>query len=109
MTTVTPFGVPTASIQVALTGAAEATVIGIPGPPGPPGPAGPPGPGAASYVFVQSTPSVTWVIDHGLDYTPQVTVVDSAGNQVEGDHNYGTPGQIILTFSAPFSGRAYLS
>ena len=83
---------------------------GISGPPGPPGPQGPPGDGAASsYTHVQSTPDDIWVIDHGLGFNPSVTVVDSGGAQVEGDVRYVSVVQVTITFSAGFSGKAYLS
>jgi hypothetical protein len=64
--------------------------------------------GGGSYTHVQSTPSVTWVIDHGLGFNPNVTVIDSSGRQVEGDVAYSLD-QVIVTFSAAFSGKAYLS
>lgn len=66
------------------------------------------GGGAASYTHTESTPSMTWVIDHDLGYNPSVTVVDSSERQVEGDVAYSL-GQVIVTFSAAFSGKAYLS
>ncbi len=34
------------------------------------------------YLHDQSIPAATWIIGHGLKRRPQVTVVDSAGNQV---------------------------
>lgn len=98
--TVDVIGGVTAEIDVVVGPTATVEVIG--GTPGPPGPAG------GSYTHTQSTPSMTWVIDHGLDYAPNVTVVDSSGRQVEGDVAYSL-GQVIVTFSAAFSGRAYLS
>lgn len=85
-------------------------VGGTPGPAGPPGPPGPPGPagGTANYVHVQSIPAQVWTITHGLGFEPNVTVVDSAGNQVEGDITY-VLGEVIASFSSAFAGRAFLS
>jgi hypothetical protein len=81
---------------------------GDPGPEGPEGDPGPPGPIAGTYVHTQSVPSALWLINHGLPYTPNVTVVDSAGSQVEGDVTY-VGGTVSVGFSAAFGGVAYLS
>ena len=77
------------------------------GPPGPPGPAGPPT--SAAFVFVQAVPVAIWVITHPLAYYPSVTVVDSAGSEVEGDLVYNSATTLTVTFSGAFSGTAYLS
>lgn len=68
------------------------------------------GPGVAvAYVHNQGTPAATWTIVHPLTFQPNVTVVDSAGEQVEGEVDYGSLGTVIVRFSAAFSGIAYLS
>jgi len=82
---------------------------GPPGPPGAVGPPGPPGTGAVSYTHVQSTPAAVWVISHNLGYQPNVTVIDSSNEQVEGDVIYGPIGTISVIFSGAFSGSAHLS
>lgn len=82
--------------------------ISLSGPPGPPGPAGPAGSGSANFRYVQSTPAAVWTIVHGLPFDPNVTVVDSSGAQVEGDVVY-VGNTVVVTFSAAFSGNAYLS
>lgn len=83
---------------------------GQPGATGPTGPAGPQGPAtAASYVHHQAVPSASWVITHPLEYYPAVTIVDSAGEEVEGDLVYNSASTLTVTFSGAFSGTAYLS
>ncbi len=62
-----------------------------------------------AYAHNQGTSSATWTIVHNLDFFPNVTVVDSAGTIVEGEIVYTSRNQIVLTFSAAFSGKAYLS
>lgn len=62
-----------------------------------------------AYAHNQGTSSATWTINHNLDFYPNVTVVDSAGTIVEGEISYTSRNQIVLTFSAAFSGKAYLS
>jgi hypothetical protein len=59
--------------------------------------------------FVQGTASATWVITHTLGGKPQVTIVDSADTHVFGDVQYNSNTQVTVTFSAAFSGKAYLT
>jgi hypothetical protein len=62
-----------------------------------------------AYVHHQNTPDVLWTIDHNLNGYPNVTVVDSAGTQVEGDVDYTSAVQLTISFTAAFAGDAYLS
>lgn len=64
---------------------------------------------AQSYTFEQSTPASTWIVNHNLSYNPAVSIVSSSGDLVHGDVTYSGPQQITINFSAPFSGRVYLS
>lgn len=74
------------------------------------GPQGIPGIGQTlGYVFNQTSPSNTWTINHGLDFVPNITVVDSAGSVVEGDYSYPNENTVIATFIGSFAGKAYLS
>jgi len=61
------------------------------------------------YVHDQPSPASTWTISHGLGFTPNVTVVDSAGTVVEGSYNYPNSNTVVATFNGSFSGKAYLS
>ncbi|MFT3664635.1 phage portal protein [Piscinibacter sp.] len=70
---------------------------------------GPGGSGTAAYRHVQSTASDTWTIHHNLGMRPNVTVINSAGDEVEGDSDYPNENTVVLTFGAAFSGEAYLS
>ena len=62
-----------------------------------------------NFVFTQSSASDTWTINHTLNKFPSVSVVDSAGTGVIGNVTYNSTSQITLTFSASFSGKAYLN
>ena len=64
---------------------------------------------AMAYHHVQGSSSTTWNITHNLNFFPNVTVVDSAGTVLEGEIEYISANSIRLTFSAAFSGNAYLS
>ena len=67
------------------------------------------GSGDKHYTHIQSIPSITWEINHNLNKYPTICVVDSAGSQVEGDVLQLNKNRIIITFSASFSGSAYLN
>lgn len=62
-----------------------------------------------TYIYDQTTPSATWVIQHNLQKYPSVEVVDSAGTVVEGGISYDNDNQITITFVGAFSGKAYLN
>lgn len=61
------------------------------------------------YRHDQAAASDVWTITHSLDKYPSVTIVDSAGDEVEGSVNHISTSTLEVTFSAPFSGRAYLN
>jgi hypothetical protein len=64
---------------------------------------------AVAFAHTQQTPSSSWTILHNLNFNPNVTVVDSAGTNVEGEVRYTNPNQLVVVFSSAFSGYAYLS
>lgn len=66
-------------------------------------------PGRVSYVHTQGVASDTWVIPHNLGFHPNLTVQDSAGTIYEGEITYTNLNSLTVTFSAAFSGTAYLS
>jgi hypothetical protein len=76
---------------------------------GPQGPSGQVDPSLIAYAHTQNVASDTWSITHGLGFIPNITVVDSGGTVVEGSYNYPNANTVVLTFSSPFSGKAYLS
>lgn len=47
------------------------------------------------------------VVNHNLDKRPSVTVINSAGDEVEGDIVYNSANQLTLTFSGSFVGTVY--
>lgn len=65
--------------------------------------------GDGSFVYDQNTAQSIWIIDHTLNGYPSVTVVDTGGNEVYGNINYVSTTQVIVSFSAPFTGRAFLN
>lgn len=67
------------------------------------------GPIAPTFIFNQTVPSDTWVIQHDLGKMPAVVVTDSGGSVVEGDIQYESDLQVTITFSSAFSGIAYLN
>ena len=63
----------------------------------------------STYRHVQTAPAAIWSINHNLDKYPSVTVKDSAGTTVTGEVVYDDPDNLTITFSAAFSGEAYLN
>ncbi len=62
-----------------------------------------------THVFPQMVPSTSWLIQHNLDKFPSVDIVDSAETKVHGSVTYVDRNNILVEFSFPFSGKAYLN
>lgn len=62
-----------------------------------------------AYTHTQNAVSNSWVITHNLGFKPNVTVQDSAGTTYEGEINHTSANSLTVSFSAAFSGKAYLS
>lgn len=62
-----------------------------------------------NYVHNQISSSPSWVVTHNLNKFPSVSIVDSGGTVVIGDIQHDSVNQATLTFSAPFSGKAYFN
>lgn len=62
-----------------------------------------------SYEHMQGSASNSWTITHNLGFKPNVTVIDSAGNIVEGEIAYTNTNSLTVSFQSAFSGTAYLS
>jgi hypothetical protein len=62
-----------------------------------------------NFVFTQSVAAAKWEIQHNLDKYPSVSIVDSAGTEVVGDVQYIDKNNIVILFTAPFSGKAYMN
>jgi hypothetical protein len=62
-----------------------------------------------SYEHMQGSASNSWTITHNLGFKPNVTVIDSAGNIVEGEIAYTNTNSLTVSFQSAFSGTAYIS
>jgi len=65
--------------------------------------------GDKTYVHTQGVASATWVVAHGLNKYPSVTIVDYANNTVTGAVEYNSLNQATITFTAIFDGTAYFN
>jgi len=101
------------NVIVSVTEQPVEVTIGFSGPQGPKGDKGDNGDVQIedlSYVHTQNVASSSWSVTHGLGFIPNITVIDSAGSVVEGSYAYSEDGNTVtLSFSSPFSGKAYLS
>lgn len=64
---------------------------------------------STTYIHEQGYASSQWTIYHFLGKYPSVTIVDSSGMAVMGEVTYSDENKVIVTFSSPFSGKAYLN
>lgn len=62
-----------------------------------------------SFVHEQTQASAAWLIQHDLGKFPSVSIVDSAGTVVMGEVRYLDLNSILISFIAPFCGKAYLN
>lgn len=81
-------------------------VAGAAGATGPEGPQGPAGADGIDANFVENFTNLASVtVTHNLGKWPAVTVVDSTGDEVEGEIEHVSINQLIATFSSSFTGR----
>lgn len=57
----------------------------------------------------QSTPSSVWTINHNMGKYPSVTIIDSAGSEVEGEVVHTNENSLKIIFGSGFSGIATLN
>lgn len=62
-----------------------------------------------NYIHDQQVASTTWTVNHNMNKYPSVNVVDTANDEVTGDVKYNSLNQITISFTAAFSGKAYLN
>jgi len=62
-----------------------------------------------NFVFTQGIPSTTWTVQHDLNKFCSVTVVSDSNNVMIGNITYDGLNELTITFSAAFSGKAYLN
>jgi len=62
-----------------------------------------------TFVYTQGTPASSWTIQHNLNKFPSVTAVNANNIQGFGEVCYIDANNLIINFSAGFSGKAYLN
>lgn len=62
-----------------------------------------------SYRHLQNTPLTDWTIVHNLNFYPNVTVFNTAGDQVEGNVTHTNDTTLTINFSSAIAGKAHLS
>ena len=65
--------------------------------------------GDKNYVHTQAVPSATWNIQHNLNKFPSVTSVNNNNIKMYGDVTYIDENNLTISFSAGFSGKAYIN
>ena len=64
---------------------------------------------SATFIYTQAVPSVTWTIQHNLNRFPSVSVVNINNVLMYGQVTYIDSNNLIIEFSAGFSGKAYMN
>jgi hypothetical protein len=62
-----------------------------------------------NFVYTQAIAASTWVVTHNLNKYTAVSVVDSNDIEVYCSVDYDSLNTVTLTFSAPFSGKAFFN
>ena len=62
-----------------------------------------------TFEFTQGQPATTWTIQHNLNKFPSVSVVNNNNVVINGEITYIDNNNLTCTFSAGFSGKAYLN
>ncbi|AWN43179.1 hypothetical protein [Methylobacterium durans] len=73
------------------------------------GPPGQDGEAVSRAVIVQAQAASVWILTHGLNRFPGVTLIDSAGDVFDGDTRYVDANTIVVTLIAPTAGTAFLN
>jgi hypothetical protein len=61
------------------------------------------------YEHDQQAATATWTVTHNMGKFPNVTIVDSNGDEIVANVSYVSNNQLTISFSSPFSGKAYLN
>ena len=65
--------------------------------------------GDKNYVFTQAVNANPWVVNHGLNKYPSVSVVNNANITVYGEVEYDSLNQVTITFKDATNGKAYFN
>ena len=65
--------------------------------------------GDKNFVFTQAVPSATWNVQHNLNKFPSVTSVNNNNIKMFGEVTYIDENNLTISFSAGFSGKAYIN
>jgi len=61
------------------------------------------------FVHDQTTAATVWTINHNAGCFPVIVTVNSSGDRIFGMENYVDQNTVVITFSVPVSGVAYLT
>lgn len=85
-------------------------ISGIPGAPGRPGADGADGLSGGSYEHAQTIASWVWTVQHNLGYRPGgLRVFGTDSEEVDPPHTHLSDDVLLLTFTEPTAGTAYIS
>ena len=62
-----------------------------------------------NFVYETSHKMASWEINHNLNKFPNITLVDMANNMIMGEVKYVDLNRVIVSFTEPICGKAFLS
>lgn len=65
--------------------------------------------GDKNFVFTQATNATPWVVNHGLNKYPSVSVVNNANITIYGEVDYDSLNQVTITFKDATNGQAFFN
>ena len=67
---------------------------------------GPEGVSAATFTHVQSSPAMSWTINHNLGFKPDIALLDAGGVEFIGQIIHASVNQALVYLSIPTTGTA---
>jgi hypothetical protein len=70
---------------------------------------GPQGPAGMAFTHSQPTPAAIWTMPHNLGFRPSVELLNSGGQEIEGDVLHLSENVCVAYFNQPIAGLARLN
>jgi len=59
-----------------------------------------------NFVFIQTSPSSSWTLNHNLNKYVSIVILDTSGYEVEADIQQISVNQAVINFTPAFAGKA---
>lgn len=62
-----------------------------------------------AFIYEQAQPATMWIINHNLGYRPAVELLDTGGQEIDGDISHPTVNQTVIMLQPATAGIARLT